>query len=362
MQLCFLKVLKKLFTKLFYNKNKNIKERGRSMIISKTPFRMSFFGGGTDIPDYFKKYGGEVISTSIDKYCYVSIRKLPRFFNYNNQINYYKIERTKEVEDIEHPLVRESLKYLDVKDIILNYDADLPARSGLGTSSSFAVGLLNSLYNLKGVNVDKRKLADDAILIERDICKEDGGWQDQIAASFGGFNKITFCKDGKYVVKPLKLSNKYIKKLNKNMLLFFTGFTRMSYEVQKDNKHKSYDQIEVLNEMRSVVRKAESILIKEEISQFGRLLDYNWKLKKMSGNKISNNVIDYSYEVAKYNGAIGGKLLGAGGGGFMLIFADPECHDNIKKELKYFTEVPFKFENSGSEIIFNSNKDIRKEK
>lgn len=201
------------------------------MIITKTPFRMSFFGGGTDMEDYFKENGGAVLSTTFDKYCYVNVRHLPRFFDYSSELTYSKMERVKDTDDIKHPAIREAMKFLDMQEIRLTYEADLPARSGLGTSSSFAVGMLNAFYALKGKYADKKKLANEAIYLERVLCNEAGGWQDQIAASFGGFNRINFNTDGTYDVLPVIISPERKQHLNNNLMMFFTGFTRFSSEV-----------------------------------------------------------------------------------------------------------------------------------
>lgn len=205
------------------------------MIITKTPFRMSFFGGGTNMESFFREFGGAVLSTTFDKYCYVIVRHLPRFFDYTTELAYSNMERVKDVEEIDHPAVRNAMKMLDMHEIRLTYEADLPARSGLGTSSSFAVGMLNAFHCLKGKYADKRKLADQAIYIERELCQEAGGWQDQIAAAFGGMNRIEFNKDGTYDVKPIIIHPDRKKQLNDNLLMFFTGFTRFSSEMQKAN-------------------------------------------------------------------------------------------------------------------------------
>ena len=213
------------------------------MIITKTPFRMSFFGGGTDIEDYFKENGGAVLSTTFDKYCYVNVRHLPRFFDYSSELTYSKMERVKDTDDIKHPAIREAMKFLDMQEIRLTYEADLPARSGLGTSSSFAVGMLNAFYALKGKYADKKKLADEAIYLERVLCNEAGGWQDQIAASFGGFNRINFNTDGTYDVLPVIISPERKQHLNNNLMMFFTGFTRFSSEVQKANNVSGSEEV-----------------------------------------------------------------------------------------------------------------------
>ena len=229
------------------------------MIITKTPFRMSFFGGGTDMEDFFRQYGGAVLSTTFDKYCYVNVRHLPRFFDYTTEISYSKTERVKSIEDIEHPAIRNAMKMLDMHEIRLTYEADLPARSGLGTSSSFAVGMLNAFYALKGKYVDKKELADEAIYLERVLCAEAGGWQDQIAASFGGFNRINFNADG-YEVLPVIISPERKRRLNDNLLMFFTGFTRFSSDVQKANRQGYHDKTAELKEMLSLVDDAERVL------------------------------------------------------------------------------------------------------
>ena len=250
------------------------------MIITQTPFRMSFFGGGTDFPGFYKEHGGAVISTTFDKYCYVNVRHLPRFFDYSTELSYSRIERVTDVEAIEHPAIREAMKYLDMQEIRLTYEADLPARSGLGTSSSFAVGMLNAFYALKGKYADKRKLADDAIYLERVLCKESGGVQDQIAASFGGLNRINFNADG-YEVNPVIISPERKAQLNRNLMLFFTGFSRFSSDIQKTTQKDMADKERQLLEMLSLVDEAEKVLTtKTDLNEFGRLLDYTWKLKR----------------------------------------------------------------------------------
>ena len=245
------------------------------MIITKTPFRMSFFGGGTDMEEYFREYGGAVLSTTIDKYCYVNVRHLPRFFDYSTELAYSKTERVKDVNEIEHPLIRNAMKMLDMHEIRLTYEADLPARSGLGTSSSFAVGTLLAFYALKGKYADKKKLADESIYLERILCDEAGGWQDQIAAAYGGLNKIVFNKDG-YEVKPVIVSPERKKQLNDNLMMFFTGFTRFSSDVQRVNNETTVEEKKAkLNKMYKMVNKAEKILCDKtkDLDDFGRLLD-----------------------------------------------------------------------------------------
>lgn len=323
------------------------------MIITKTPFRMSFFGGGTDMEDYFKENGGAVISTTFDKYCYVNVRHLPRFFDYSTELSYSKTERVTGVNDIQHPAIREAMKMLDMHEIRLTYEADLPARSGLGTSSSFAVGMLNAFYALKGKYADKRKLADEAIYLERVLCNEAGGWQDQIAASFGGFNRIEFNSDG-YEVRPIIISPERKRQLNDNLMMFFTGFTRFSSELQKaNNVSGTEDKRKKLKQMYELVNEAELVLVNKDrdLDDFGRLLDTTWKLKKGTGSSISTGSIDESYEKGMQAGALGGKLLGAGGGGFLLFYVQPENQKAVREAMKDLMYIPFRFEDGGTRVI-----------
>lgn len=321
------------------------------MIITQTPFRMSFFGGGTDFPDFYREHGGAVISTTFDKYCYVNVRHLPRFFDYSTELSYARTERVKRVEDIEHPAIREAMKHLDMHEIRLTYEADLPARSGLGSSSSFAVGMLNAFYALKGKYADKRKLADDAIFLERVLCNESGGVQDQIAASFGGMNRINFNAEG-YTVNPVIISPERKKLLNRNLMLFFTGFSRFSSDIQVAAEKNLKSKQNQLLEMLSLVDDAEKILTsKTDLEEFGRLLDYTWQLKRGITDKVSTDSIDAVYSRALQAGATGGKLLGAGGGGFLLFYVDPDKQENVRKALENLLYVPFEFENGGTRVI-----------
>lgn len=327
------------------------------MIITRTPFRMSFFGGGTDLETFFNENGGAVISTTIDKFCYVNVRHLPRFFDYTTELSYAKTERVKTIDEIEHPAIKNAMKMLDMHEIRLTYEADLPARSGLGTSSSFAVGMLHAFYALKGKYADKKKLADEAIYLERVLCNEAGGWQDQIAASFGGFNRINFSKNG-YDVQPIIISPERKKQLNNNLMMFFTGFTRFSSEIQKINE-KVEDKAakkEKLKKMYELVDDAEKILTNKEtnLDEFGRLLDYSWRLKKQTGSAVSTSCIDELYEKGIQAGALGGKLLGAGGGGFLVFYVQPEKQATVKDAMKDLLYIPFEFENEGTKIIHYS--------
>ena len=320
------------------------------MIITKTPFRMSFFGGGTDMEEYFRENEGAVLSTTFDKYCYVNVRHLPRFFDYSTELSYSKTERVTDINDIQHPAIREAMKMLDMREIRLTYEADLPARSGLGTSSSFAVGMLNAFYALKGKYADKKKLADEAIYLERVLCNESGGWQDQIAASFGGFNRIN-------EVLPVIISPERKRMLNDNLLMFFTGFTRFSSDVQKANKASSSEDKSVrLKKMYSLVDEAEAVLTDKNrnLDEFGHLLDTTWKLKKGTGGAVSTGSIDELYERGMKAGALGGKLLGAGGGGFLVFYVQPEKHEVVKEAMKDLMYIPFKFEDGGTRVIHYS--------
>lgn len=322
------------------------------MIITQTPFRMSFFGGGTDFPGFFNEYGGSVISTTFDKYCYVNVRHLPPFFDYSSEIVYARTERVNAVDEIEHPAVREAMKYLDMHEIRLTYEADLPARSGLGTSSSFAVGMLNAFYALKGKYADKKKLANEAIYLERVLCQESGGIQDQIAAAYGGLNRIDFANDD-FEVTPIIISPERKRALNDNLMLFFTGFSRFSSNIaQSQEKAIKEKKNEQLLEMLHLVDEAQEVLTsKGDLNEFGRLLDYTWKLKRGITSEISTDSIDHLYQRAMKAGAIGGKLLGAGGGGFLLFYVEKDKQEAVRKELSDLLYVPFEFENGGTKVL-----------
>ena len=325
------------------------------MIITKTPFRMSFFGGGTDLPQFFEKYRGAVLSTSFDKYVYVTVRHLPRFFEYTTELIYSKSERISKLDDMEHPMVRNAMKMLNMKELHIAYDADLPARTGLGTSSTFAVGLLNAFYCLKGEYRSKKQLANDAIYLERTLCNEAGGWQDQIAASFGGFNRIDFSSNG-YHVNPVIIKPERKKQLNENLMLFFTGFKRYSAEIQKSTVCSMGDTQKQLFRMLDLVDEAQCILENNEsdLDEFGKLLDTTWRLKRQTGSKVSTDIIDVLYEKGIKAGALGGKLLGAGGGGFLLFYVRPDKQESVRNALSDLMEVPFEFERSGTRVIYYS--------
>lgn len=324
------------------------------MIISRTPFRISFFGGGTDYPAWVDKYGGAVLSSTFDKYSYISCRELPPFFDHNYRISYSRVENTKTIDEIIHPAIRAILKESNFsKGLEIHCDADLPARSGLGSSSSFVVGLLHSLSALQGQRITKENLAKEAIRIEQKILLENVGSQDQIASSFGGFNVIHFMPNEKFRVEPLLLSKNRKQELNNNLMLFFTGFSRISSHiasVQVKNISKNKNELFL---MRSMVDEAIELLTSnQDIRLFGNLLHKGWALKKSLSSNISNSDIDDIYSKGIKAGAIGGKILGAGGGGFILFFVEPEKHTKVKIALKNLIHVPFEFENEGSQVIY----------
>ena len=322
------------------------------MIITKTPFRMSFFGGGTDLPDFFRENGGAVLSTTFDKYCYVTVRHLPPFFDYSSEICYARTERVTRVADIEHPAVRNAMAMLDMHELRLTYEADLPSRSGRGTSSSFAVGMLNAFYALKGKYADKKRLADDAIKLERELCREAGGWQDQIAAAFGGLNRINFDADG-YTVDPVIISPERKSVLEDSLMMFFTGFTRFSADVQATLRSSMRDKTAELREMLALVDVAENVLVDKSVplDDFGRLLDETWKLKRGISSSVSTDSIDGIYASARKAGALGGKLLGAGGGGFLVFYVPADRRDEVMRAMEGLMYVPFRFENGGTRVI-----------
>ena len=322
------------------------------MIISRTPFRISFFGGGTDYPDWYHEHGGAVLSTTFDKYCYISARRLPPFFNHKYRITYSKVEDTRTIHEIEHPAVQAVLAESGYTDgLEIHCDADLPARSGLGSSSSFVVGLLHSIQALLGNSPDKQWIAKEAIRIEQAVLGENVGSQDQIAAAYGGFNLIEFHQSNSFNVSPVNLPLSRRQELEKHLMLFFTGFSRIASEVAKSkiaNLHKKHAQ---LNRMRAQVDEALTLLRSDaDIRIFGDMLHQTWIDKRSLSEKVSTDSIDAIYNRARTAGAIGGKLLGAGGGGFLLIFATPEKHHSIRKALGELVTVPFQLEATGSQI------------
>lgn len=323
------------------------------MIITRTPFRISFFGGGTDYPAWYQEHGGIVLATTIDKYCYISCRYLPPFFEHNYRIVYSRIENCKSVDQIEHPAVRAVLKYMACDlGLEVHHDGDLPARSGLGSSSSFTVGLLNALMALNGNHISCEELASKAIHIEQDLIRENVGSQDQISAAYGGFNRIEFLRDGSFKVDPVILRKERLDEFQDHLMLFFTGFSRIASEVAKSKIDNIKSRTAELQLMKEMTREAISTLQgSAPIVEIGRMLDQNWKYKRSLSDKVSTSEIDQIYETAIKAGAIGGKLLGAGGGGFMVFFVQPENQKKVREALGRLIHVPFRFENSGSRVV-----------
>ena len=323
------------------------------MIISRTPFRVSFFGGGTDYHGWYKDHNGAVLATTIDKYCYISCRYLPPFFEHKSRIIYSKMEHVREsIDEIDHPSVREVLRYLKIHEgIEIHHDGDLPARTGLGSSSSFTVGLLNALYALKGQLVTKESLAREAIHVEQKMIKENVGCQDQALAAYGGFNMIEFGGANHLHVQPITIPTEKLNILQDHLMLFFTGFSRTASIIAKTQIENIPQKKVELTHMYEMVHEAVKILNGNDLLKFGKLLNESWKLKRSLSDKISSEHIDNLYSTAIKAGAVGGKLLGAGGGGFVLLFAEPSKQPKIRQALKGLLEVPFKFENLGSQII-----------
>lgn len=323
------------------------------MIITRTPFRISFFGGGTDLPDWYRENSGAVLSSTIDKYCYISCRQLPPFFEHKHRIVYSGQEAVNEIDEIIHPSVRETLRFMNITEgLEIHHDGDLPAKSGLGSSSAFTVGLLHALYALKGQMVSKKRLALEAIHIEQEMIKENVGSQDQIAAAFGGLNKIIFNADN-IEVKPITIDQERLQHFQEHLMLFFTGFSRTASEIEGEKIKQISKKRNELAALQEIVDKAIDILNSEApLVEFGGLLYETWMLKKNLSDKVSNSFIDHIYEIAMKNGAVGGKILGAGGGGFILFFVKPEDREMLRKALDFLLHVPFRFDSLGSQIIY----------
>jgi D-glycero-alpha-D-manno-heptose-7-phosphate kinase len=323
------------------------------MIISRTPFRVSFFGGGTDYPTWFKDHKGAVLATTIDKYCYITCRYLPPFFDYKSRIAYSKVENVHNIDEINHPAVREVLRFLKItQGVEIHHDGDLPARTGLGSSSSFTVGLLNSLYALKGIMPTKARIAEEAIYVEQKMCKENVGCQDQALAAHGGLNYIEFGGEEHLQVRRVTVPEQRVKNLERHLMLYFTGFSRNASEIASHQIKNIPNKGKELERMYQMVQEAMRLLNKNKITDFGKLLHESWQIKRQLSEKITTSHIDEIYDAARGAGAIGGKLLGAGGGGFVLLFAPPGAQKKIKEKLKKLLLVPFKFETMGTQIIF----------
>lgn len=325
------------------------------MIICRTPLRISFFGGGTDYPVWYREHGGKVLSTSINKYSFITLRYLPPFFDYKYRIRYYKREEVNHLDEIKHPSIRECVRHMGVaRGVDVVHHGDLPAMSGLGSSSSFTVGMLHALYALTHRMPTKRELGINAIRIEQDVLGEQVGSQDQVAAAFGGLNLIHFGGQQEFTVEPVILSASRLEELQQNMLLFFTGLQRQASEIAVEQIKATPKKASELTRMGEIVDAAVSILINPAtpITEFGRLLDEQWQLKKQMSGLISNQAIDDIYDAGIQAGAAGGKLLGAGGGGFMLFIAPPERHAAIREALSHLLAVPFRFDTQGSQIVY----------
>lgn len=323
------------------------------MIISRTPFRVSFFGGGTDYPGWYNEHKGAVLATTIDKYCYITCRYLPPFFEHKSRIIYSKMEHTHNIDEIDHPSVREVLRFLNIQEgVEIHHDGDLPARTGLGSSSSFTVGLLNSLYALKGVMPTKERLAKEAIYVEQEMIKENVGCQDQTLAAYGGFNYIEFGGKDHLLVRQVTVPVETIERLQNHLMMFFTGFSRTASEIAAQQVKNIPNKQKELTTMHAMVQEALDVLNRNDLRRFGKMLDETWKIKRSLSEKIATSHIDEMYEAAIGAGALGGKLLGAGGGGFVLLFVEPQNRAKVRERLKDMLEVPFRFENLGSQIIF----------
>jgi D-glycero-alpha-D-manno-heptose-7-phosphate kinase len=334
------------------------------MIINRTPYRISFFGGGTDFPAWFRKHGGAVLAASIDKYCYLTCRYLPPFFEHRIRLVYSRIESCHTLDEIAHPSVREVLRYLKIdRGVEIHHDGDLPARSGMGTSSSFTVGLLHALYALKGFMPSKHQLAEESIHIEQEVLKETVGSQDQVSAAYGGFNHISFLPNGNFSVRPITLTQERLKELNSHLMLFYTGIKRTSSNIAESYVNDMEARRRQLRIMKDLIEESISILNNgDDLRGFGELLHEAWQAKRSLSASVSNTFVDEIYESAISAGAIGGKLTGAGGGGFMLLFAPPSRHKEIREKLNTLIHVPFKIEFSGSQIIFfDSEEDYSRE-
>lgn len=325
------------------------------MIITRTPFRISFFGGGTDYPAWYQEHGGVVLATSIDKYCYISCRYLPPFFEHKHRIAYSLIETVQRIDEIKHPAVRAILGWAgcDDRGLEIHHDGDLPARSGLGSSSSFTVGLIHAIAALRGKYMSKDELAAQAIHVEQRIIQENVGSQDQITAAFGGFNRIDFKRDDTFQVSPIILSKDRLHEFQSHLMLFFTGFSRIASEVAKSKIENFKHRRTELHRMKEMVDEAIRILQdhKTSIEDIGRLLHESWLCKRSLSGKVSTPEIDHLYEEARRVGAVGGKLLGAGGGGFLLLFVTPDLQSKVAERLKHLIRVPFRFESSGSRVV-----------
>lgn len=330
-----------------------------SMIISRTPYRVSFFGGGTDYHPWYQEHGGAVLSTSINKYCYIQCRPLPPFFEHKSRVVWSQIELVNDHDEIVHPVIRAALDEYGINSgVEIHHHGDLPARSGLGSSSAFTVGMLHVLQAMKGRMMSKRQLATGAIYLEREVLDENVGIQDQIACAHGGFNRVDIDTDGSYTLKPVLMSGDQRQRFQDHLMLFFTGISRMSSEIAGEQIASIQQKQDTLARMQELVDEAESSLMhNDDVEKFGKLLHETWMLKRSLSSRVSHDCIDHMYEHARRAGALGGKVLGAGGGGFMLFFVPPERHENVRHALDPYTYVPVKFDTGGSELVYYEPED-----
>lgn len=325
------------------------------MIITRTPYRVSLIGGGSDYPQWYRKYGGETISFTIDKYLYISLRKLEKFFNHSIRISYSSLEEVNSFNKIQHPSVRETLKYFNLKNIEIHYDGDLPARVGMGSSSAFTVGLILAISKYNNKKVSKEKLASQAIFIEQNLVKEIVGSQDQVIASYGGIRNTIFNKNGKIISKVLKISKKTKKKLENNLFLIFTGITREAQKVASTYVNNIEDKKKLIEKNQELLKKMKKSLLSNKLNDIGIILNESWILKKKFSNKVSNNFIDKLYNKGIKSGATGGKLLGAGGGGFILFYVPKKNHKSFLKKFNKDVVISLKIENKGSTAIYSND-------
>ena len=333
------------------------------MIISRTPYRISFFGGGTDYPDWYLENGGQVLSTTIDKYLYISCRYLPPFFEHRLRLVYSRIEECQHSSALDHPSAREVLQFLGIEDgLEIHYDGDLPGRSGLGSSSSFTVGLLNALYAYLDQTVSNHRLSTESIHIEQDLIKETVGSQDQVNAAYGGLNKIRFKQSGEIIVDPITLPKERLEALDQNLMLLYTGIIRTAEKVAKSYVTDIGAKGKQLDRMHAMVDQAMDLMRNGDLDDFGRLLNDAWQKKRSLSKLVSNPQVDEIYASAIDAGALGGKLSGAGGGGFLLLYVPVEKHTDVRRKLSHLLHVPFSFESKGSQVIFHdSHKEYKEE-
>jgi D-glycero-alpha-D-manno-heptose-7-phosphate kinase len=324
------------------------------MIISRTPFRISFFGGGTDYPAWYRQHGGAVLATTIDKYCYITCRYLPPFFEHRYCIIYSKMEHCQTLDEIRHPAVREVIRFLGIdRGLEIHHDGDLPARSGMGSSSAFTVGLLHALYALTGRMVSKQQLAIDSVHLEQELLRETVGSQDQVMAAYGGLKHVAFHSSGDISTRPVTIAPERLHELNAHLMLFYTGIKRTASSVAETYVNGIENRRRQLRIMKDLVDEAIAVLnSRQDLTGFGELLNEAWLAKRSLSASVSNPDVDALYETARAAGAVGGKLTGAGGGGFLLLFVPADCQQRVRDRLDGLIHVPFKFEFAGSQILF----------